>query len=101
MVNPIKGPRGRGALVAAAAESGLPFEPSPTGRFIRVAGERGVVYVVQDAWGEGCTVMEMGDASRRRMEHYLSCTPALRAAAEEVGIDLTLAPQPAPRAKVG
>ena len=77
MIGAIKRVREEESLVAAARGPGLPFETSPTGRFIRLSGQRGVVYVVQDAWGSGCTVMEMSSADRR-MEHFLSCAPASR-----------------------
>lgn len=72
-------------LVQAARRSGIPFEASPTGRWVRIAGQRSVVYVVQDAWGDGCLVMGFGDEEKRHVEHYLSPEMAIGAAVEHTG----------------
>ena len=82
--------RAAAPLVFAAQEAGLPFEASPTGRYIRLTGEQGVVYVVQDPWGDGCSLLEMGRAEGRHLDHYLSCQIAVEAAAQRVGC----APEP-------
>lgn len=72
-------------LVQAARRSGLPFEASPIGRWVRISGTDGVVYVIQDAWGEGCLLMEIDRAENRQTEHFLSPELAMVAAARAVG----------------
>jgi len=73
-------------LVRAAQQAGLPFESSPTGRWIRLAGQQGVAYVVQDAWGEGCLLMDVDRHDGSRTEHFLKVEPAVQAAARRAGL---------------
>lgn len=72
-------------LVRAAQQSGLAFESSPSGRWIRLSGPRGAVYVVQDPWGEGCSVMHVGTQRGRRATHFLNPISAVHAAVREAG----------------
>ena len=72
-------------LVRAAQGAGLPFENSPTGRWVRLAGQSGVVYVVQDAWGDGCLVM----GADGRTEHFLNAELAVKAAARLAGVGVS------------
>ncbi|MHB1004713.1 MAG: hypothetical protein ACYC3S_03605 [Chloroflexota bacterium] len=79
-------------LVQAARRSGLPFEASPIGRWVRISGSYGIVYVIQDAWGEGCLLMEIDKAENRQTEHFLSPELALVAAARAVGYSTSVRP---------
>ena len=45
------------ALLLAAQVVRLPFEASPTGRWIRFDAAGKAVYVVRDAFGDGCVVL--------------------------------------------
>ena len=85
MFNAIRTENKSDSLVSAAQSAGLSFEASPTGRFIRLDGAHGAVYVVQDAWGDGCLVMELGTAEGRRMRHFLNPGSAVNAAAQQIG----------------
>jgi len=58
-------------LLAAAKGAEMPFEASPTGRWVRFEGAGNAVYVVRDAWGEGCTVLRTGSGGGPRSEHFL------------------------------
>ena len=71
-----------GALPSATHANG---EASPIGRWVRISGRDGVVYVIQDAWGEGCLLMEIDKAENRQTEHFLSPELALVAAARATG----------------
>ncbi len=73
-------------LVQAAQAAGLPFEASPTGRWIRLAGRNGVVYLVQDAWSDGCLLLHVSGEEEGRSEHFLRTEPAVMAAARCVGL---------------
>ena len=73
-------------LVRIAKEAGLAFEASPTGRWIRLSGTAGVAYVVEDAWGDGCSLMALEGGLSRRLEHFLYPEPAVLAAAKVTGV---------------
>lgn len=73
-------------LVQAARSRGIAFDSSPTGRWIRIAGQGGVSYVVQDAWGDGCLVLEVGGEQNGASQHFLNADLAVLAAAREAGI---------------
>lgn len=72
-------------LVEAAIKLGLPYEASPTGRWIRIAGEAGVAYIVQDAWGDGCLLMAIDGGLERWTEHFRRADQAVTAAARVAG----------------
>lgn len=53
-------------LLTAARSVPLPFESSPTGRWVRFRGGKHTVYVVGDPWGDGCSVL----ADDARVGHF-------------------------------
>ncbi len=73
-------------LVQVAQAAGLPFEASPSGRWIRLAGRNGVVYVVQDAWSDGCLLLHVSGQDEGRSEHFLNVELAVVAAARHAGL---------------
>ncbi|MHB1417151.1 MAG: hypothetical protein ACYC1C_18045 [Chloroflexota bacterium] len=75
-------------LVSAAQQAGLPFEASATGRWIRLSGQSGIAYIVQDAWSDGCLLMQIGEENGQ-LEHFLNPQSAVLAAAQQVGLSVT------------
>jgi hypothetical protein len=86
VVPSLRAPHNAPPLLHAARQAGLAFEASPNGSWIRLKGARGAVYVVQDAWGEGCLLMEMQGPQGRTMRHFLSPGGAVCEAARQVGL---------------
>ena len=56
-------------LIRNAEATGLPFEASPTGRWVRFGCAEGWVYVIGDAWGDGCSVLVTDQEGNRRVQH--------------------------------
>lgn len=83
MASETKPPRFVGPLVHFAQQAGLTVEASPSGSWIRFPGQRGTLYVVQDAWGDGCTLMEMATGQGRTIQHFLDPRKAVAAAIQQ------------------
>lgn len=56
---------------------GIPFELSPSGRLVRFSIGDQAVYVVRDAWGDGCSVMVTDLEGTREVQHYLEPRSAI------------------------
>jgi hypothetical protein len=67
-------------LVHAAEAVALPFEASPSGRWVRFGAAESAVYVVRDAWGDGCSVLTAADEGARPGTHFLRPGDAVAAA---------------------
>ena len=48
----------------------LPFEASPTGRWVRFDGAGEGVYVVRDAFGDGCVVLSTESEGAATVNHF-------------------------------
>ncbi len=68
-------------LLLAARLSRLPFEASPTGRWVRFDGGEVSIYVIRDAWGDGCVLMIATGEGNAQLEHFLRPQEAVAAAA--------------------
>jgi hypothetical protein len=79
-------------LVQFAQQAGLMVEASPNGSWIRFPGQRGTLYVVQDTWGDGCTLMELGGEGRK-MQHFIDPQKAVAAAIQQARIRAGVASQ--------
>ncbi len=69
-------------LLLAARSSRLPFEASPTGRWVRFDGGEASIYVIRDAWGDGCVLMVATGDGNAQLEHFLRPQDAVAAAAQ-------------------
>ncbi len=73
-------------LVRAAEDAGVPFVASRSGTSLRFEGASSHVYVLRDAWGTGCKVLQLRGEGYVQVKHYPRPEEAVAMAARLAGL---------------
>ena len=68
-------------LTPLARSHGLPFDASATGHWVRFSLGKRSVYVVRDAWGDGCSVFVADVSGNNFVQHHLRLADGVEQAA--------------------